>query len=153
MSADISVNRKALREYHILERLEAGVELKGTEVKSIRAGLANVNNAFARIEGGQIFAYDVDVQPYARASHTQHDSKRFRRLLLHRSEIDRLYGLTQIKGHTIVVLRMYWKDARVKVELGVGKGKESADKRTDLKERANKRETEREVSKFNHRHA
>jgi SsrA-binding protein len=153
MSADISVNRKALREYHILERMEAGIELKGTEVKSIRAGLANVNNAFARIEGGQIFVYDVDIQPYVRASHTQHESKRFRRLLLHRNEIDRLYGLTQIKGHTIIALRMYWKDARVKIELGVGKGKESVDKRADLKERASKRETDREVSRFNRKHS
>lgn len=151
MSADISVNRKALREYHILERLEAGIELKGTEVKSIRAGLANVNNAYARIEGGQMFVYDIDVQPYARASFEQHEPKRFRRLLLHRSEIDRLYGLTQVKGHALIALRMYWKDARVKIELGVGKGKESADKRADLKERVTKRETDREVSQFNRR--
>jgi SsrA-binding protein len=153
MSGEISVNRKALRDYHILERLEAGIELKGTEVKSIRAGHANVNNAFARIEGGQVFVYDVDIQPYARASFEQHDPKRYRRLLLHRNEIDRLYGLTQIKGHTLIALRMYWKDARVKIELGVGKGKESADKRADLKERATKRETDREVSRFNRRHA
>lgn len=151
MSADISVNRKALREYHILERLEAGIELRGTEVKSIRAGLANVNNAYARIEGGQMFVYDIDVQPYARASFEQHEPKRFRRLLLHRSEIDRLYGLTQVKGHALIALRMYWKDARVKIELGVGKGKESADKRADLKERVTKRETDREVSQFNRR--
>lgn len=151
MSADISVNRKALREYHILERLEAGIELRGTEVKSIRAGLANVNNAYARVEGGQMFVYDIDVQPYARASFEQHEPKRFRRLLLHRSEIDRLYGLTQVKGHALIALRMYWKDARVKIELGVGKGKESADKRADLKERVTKRETDREVSQFNRR--
>src|SRR5215216_5465963 len=106
MSAEISVNRKALRDYHILERFEAGIELKGTEVKSIRAGLANINNAFARVEGGQVFVYDVDVQPYARASFEQHEPKRSRRLLLHKQEIDRLTGLTQIKGHTIVALRM-----------------------------------------------
>ena len=153
MSGEISVNRKALRDYHILERLEVGIELKGTEVKSIRAGHANVNNAFARIEGGQVFVHDVDIQPYARASFEQHDPKRYRRLLLHRSEIDRLYGLTQIKGHTLIALRMYWKDARVKIELAVGKGKESADKRADLKERATKRETDREVSRFNRRNA
>jgi SsrA-binding protein len=153
MSAEISVNRKALRDYHILERFEAGIELKGTEVKSIRAGHANINNAFARVEGGQVFAYDVDIQPYARASFEQHDPKRSRRLLLHKQEIDRLTGLTQIKGHTIVALRMYWKDARVKLELGIGKGKESVDKRQDLKERATKRETDREVARFNKRHA
>jgi SsrA-binding protein len=152
MAAEISVNRKALRDYHILERLEAGIELKGTEVKSIRAGLANVNNAFARIEKGELFLYDVDIQPYARASHEQHEPKRRRRLLVHRREIDRLVGLTQIKGHTLVALRMYWKEARVKVELGVGKGKESVDKRADLKARATKREVEREVSRFNRKH-
>jgi SsrA-binding protein len=153
MSAEISVNRKALRDYHILERFEAGLELKGTEVKSIRAGLANINNAFARVEGRQAFVYDVDIQPYARASFEQHEPKRTRRLLLHRQEIDRLFGLTQIKGHTLVALRMYWKEARVKIEIGVGKGKESVDKRQDLKERATKRETDREVARFNKRHA
>lgn len=152
MSADISVNRKALRDYHILERVEAGVELKGTEVKSIRGGLANLNNAFARVESGQMFLYDLDVQPYVRASFEQHEPKRSRRLLLHRKEIDRLLGLTQIKGHTLVALRMYWKDSRVKIELGVGKGKEASDKRQDLKAKATKRETDREVARFNKRH-
>jgi SsrA-binding protein len=147
------VNRKALRDYHILERFEAGIELKGTEVKSIRAGLANVNNGFARVENEQVFLHDVDIQPWAKASHEQHEPKRPRRLLLHRNEIDRLLGLTQVKGHTLVALRMYWKEARVKIELGVGKGKEAGDKRADLKERAVKREVDREVSRFNRKHA
>jgi len=153
MSAEISVNRKALRDYHILERFEAGLELKGTEVKSIRGGFANINNAFARVENGQVFAYDVDIQPYARASFEQHEPKRSRRLLLHKNEITRLAAVTQIKGHTLVALRMYWKDARVKLEIGVGKGKESVDKRQDLKDKATKRETDREVARFNKRHA
>ncbi len=150
--ADISVNRKALHDFHILERFEAGIELKGTEVKSIRGGLANITNAFARVEKGQVFVYDVDIQPYARASFSQHEPKCARRLLLHRAEIERLVGLTQIKGHTIVALRMYWKDARVKLELGIGKGKEHQDQRADLKERATKREMEREKASFNKRH-
>jgi len=153
MSAEISVNRKALRDYHILERFEAGLELKGTEVKSIRGGFANINNAFARVENSQVFVYDVDIQPYARASFDQHEPKRSRRLLLHKQEITRLFGLTQIKGHTLVALRMYWKDSRVKIEIGVGKGKESVDKRQDLKDKATKRETDREVARFNKRHA
>ena len=153
MSAEISVNRKALRDYHILERFEAGLELKGTEVKSIRGGLANINNAFARIEGRQAFVYDVDIQPYVRASFEQHEPKRGRRLLLHRQEIDKLAGLSQIKGHTLVALRLYWKDARVKIEIGVAKGKEMGDKRQDLKDRATKRETDREISRFNKKHA
>lgn len=151
MAAEISVNRKALRDYHILERLEAGIELKGTEVKSIRAGLANVNNAFARVEGREIYLYDVDIQPYVRASHEQHEAKRRRRLLLHRKEIDRLLGLTQIEGRTIVALRLYWKEARVKVEIGVGKGKELRDQRADIKARVTKREMDRAAASFNKR--
>ena len=150
---EISVNRKALRDFHILERFEAGIELKGTEVKSIRSGFANLSNAFGRVENGQVFLYDSDVQPYERASFEQHAPKRSRRLLLHKQEIERIHGLTQIKGHTLVALRMYWKGARVKVELGIAKGKESADKRQDLKERASKREVDREVARFNKKHA
>ncbi len=84
MSAEISANRKAPRDYHILERFEAGIELKGTEVKSIRAGLANLSNAFGRVEGGQVFLHDADIQPYERASFEQHEPKRARRLLLHK---------------------------------------------------------------------
>ncbi len=150
--SDISLNRKALRDYHILERFEAGLELKGTEVKSVRAGHANINHAFARVEGGQVFLYDVDIPPYERASFEQHEPKRARRLLLHKSEIDRLFGLTQIKGNTLVALRLYWKNSRVKVELGVGKGKEARDKRQDIKKRVSQRETEREIARFNRRH-
>jgi SsrA-binding protein len=149
MSADIITNRKALHDYHILERFEAGIELKGTEVKSIRGGLANLSNAFARVENGEVFLHEADIQPYVRASHEQHEPRRRRRLLLHKKEIDKLFELTSVKGHTLVALRMYWKDARVKIELGVGKGKEARDKRADLKERATKREVDREVSRFN----
>ncbi|MEA3187381.1 MAG: SsrA-binding protein [Chthoniobacter sp.] len=149
MSAEIATNRKALHEYHILERYEAGLELKGTEVKSIRGGLANLTNAFARIENGQAFLYGCDIQPYARASHEQHEPKRNRRLLLHKREIDKLFGLSSVKGHTLVALRMYWKGGRVKVEIGVGKGKESHDKRVDLKKRVEQREVDREISRFN----
>ncbi len=149
---DIAVNRKALHTYLVLDRLEAGIELKGTEVKSIRDGLANINNAFARVEGGQIFAYDIDIQPYARAGdYFQHVSKTARRLLLHRQEIDRLSSLSQVKGHTLVVLRLYWKGSRVKVELGVAKGKEHGDQRAVLKERVTKREMDREKANYNRR--
>ena len=153
MGADISVNRRATHDYHILERYEAGVELRGTEVKSIRAGFANITNAFARIENHEAFLYEGDIQPYTKASHVQHESRRRRRLLLHRNEINRLEALTQIKGNTIVALRMYWKDARVKVELGVGKGKEMRDQRDDLKARAVKRESDREMAQFNRKRA
>ncbi len=147
--SDIVTNRKAFHDYHIIERFEAGIELKGTEVKSIRAGFANLTNAFARIENRQLFLFGCDIQPYERASHEQHDPKRSRRLLLHRQEINKLFALCSVKGHTLVALRMYWKDHHVKIELGVGKGKEARDKRADLKERATKREVDREVSRFN----
>jgi SsrA-binding protein len=89
MSADIASNRRAYHSYQILEKLEAGVVLTGTEIKSIRAGLANLNNAFARVEKGGVYLYDSDIQPYVRASHTQHEPKRTRKLLLHKSEIQR----------------------------------------------------------------
>jgi SsrA-binding protein len=143
MSAEIVTNRKALRDYHILETLEAGIELKGTEVKSIRSGLVNLQGSFARIEGGELFLYDSDIQPYLRASHEQHESKRPRRLLLHRAEIDKLAGETEQAGRTLVALKMYWKKGRVKVLLGVGKGKVAADKRADLKKRVQEREVQR----------
>ena len=149
MSTEISVNRKALRDYHILDRIEAGIELKGTEVKSIRGGLANVNKAFARVEKGQMWLYDMDIQPYEKASHEQHEPKRLRRLLLHRQEIEKLLGKTQIEGFSLVALRVYWKGHRVKVEIGLGKGKLAHDKRQDLKAKAVKRETDRVVSGFN----
>lgn len=152
MSEDIINNRKALREYHILDRYEAGIELRGTEIKSIRAGRANLSDAYVRVDKGQAFLLNADIQPYERASHnTQHLPKRERRLLLHRQEIDKLYGLASIKGHALVALRLYWKGQRVKVEVGVGKGKVASDKRADLKERVTRRETEREVARFNRR--
>jgi SsrA-binding protein len=149
--AEIASNRRAFHNYQILERLEAGIELKGTEVKSIRAGLANLNNAFARIENAEAFLFDADIQPYERASHTQHEAKRPRKLLLHKAELAKLQSATAVKGQTLVALRLYWKNGRVKVELGLGKGKTGTDKRQDLKDRAVKRETERAVSSFNKR--
>src|SRR5438309_6472863 len=127
MAAESIINRKALRDYHILERYEAGIELKGSEVKSIRAGKANIGDAFGRIENGEAFLYNADIQPYERASHEIPDAKRVRKLLLHREEIDRLYGETQVKGRTLVLLRLYWKSGKVKAELGVGLGKVARD--------------------------
>jgi SsrA-binding protein len=152
MTEDIAVNRKALHSFKILDRYEAGIELKGTEVKAIRDGLANIHNAFARIEGGQMFAFDIDIQPYSRAGYSHHESKCARRLLLHRQEIEKLAAQTQIKGHTLVVLRMYWKEARVKLELGLASGKEHRDQRSDLKAKAVEREMAREKASFNRRH-
>jgi SsrA-binding protein len=149
MSADIVSNRRAFHSYQILEKLEAGLVLTGTEIKSIRAGLANLNNAFARIEKGGVYLYDSDIQPYVRASHTQHEPKRPRKLLLHKSEIQRLFEATSVKGQTLVALRLYWKNHRVKLELGIGRGKTHGDKRQDLKEKAVEREVSRAVDSFN----
>ena len=149
MGVEISVNRKALRDFHILDRMEAGLELKGTEVKSIRQGHANLQGAFARVEAGQVWLYDLEIKAYDKASHSQHEPKSRRRLLLHRREIQKLFESTHIKGNALVGLRLYWKEHRVKLELGVGAGKTKADQRLGLKERAVKREVEREVSLFN----
>jgi SsrA-binding protein len=153
MSAESIINRKALRDYHILGRYEAGVALKGSEVKSVRAGKANISDSFARIENGEAFLYNADIQPYEKASHEIPAAKRIRKLLLHRQEIDRLYGETQVKGRALVVLKLYWKNGRLKVELGIGQGKVAYDKRADLKKRAVDRETQREVARFNREHA
>jgi SsrA-binding protein len=153
MAAEFIINRKALRDYHIIDRYEAGIELKGSEVKSIRAGKANVSDAFARIENGEAFLYNADIQPYERASHEIPAAKRTRKLLLHRQEIDRLYGESLVKGRALVVLKLYWKNGKVKAEIGVGLGKLARDKRADLKRRAIDRETARELARFNRKHA
>lgn len=118
-------------------------------MKSIRAGLANIGQAFAKVEKGEMWLYDADIQPYAKASHEQHEPKRRRKLLLHRKEIAKLENKTQIEGHSIIALRMYWKDANVKVEIGIGKGKNAPDKRQDIKAREVKRESARVMSDFN----
>ena len=152
MASESITNRKALRDYHILGRYEAGIELKGSEVKSIRAGKANISDAFARIENDEAFLYNADIQPYERASHEIPPAKRVRKLLLHRHEIDKLYGETQVKGRALVVLKLYWKNGKVKAELGVGHGKVAHDKRADLKKRVVDRETAREVARFNREH-
>jgi len=153
MFAETILNRKALRDFNILERYVAGIELKGSEVKAIRAGQANINDAFARIEKGEAFLYNADIQPYARASHEVPAAKRVRKLLLHRAEIDKLYGETQISGRALVVLNLHWKNGRLKAELGVAQGKVARDKRADLKKRATDRETAREVARFNRKHS
>src|SRR5205814_9071796 len=114
MPAESILNRKALRDFHILERYEAGIELKGSEVKSIRAGKANISDAFVRIEKGEAFLYNADIQPYERASHEVPAPKRVRRLLLHRQEIDKLYGLTAIAGRTLALLSLSWKNGKLK---------------------------------------
>ena len=149
---DIATNRRALHDYHILDRYEAGIELKGTEVKSIRAGFASLNGAFARVDNAEVWLYGADIQPYERASVEQHEPKRQRRLLLHKGEINKLFLACTVGGHSLVALRMYWKGPHVKVEIGVGQGKQAHDKRSDIKQKTEKREADREVSRFNRKH-
>ena len=150
MSAEISSNRKARRDFNITDTYEAGIELKGTEVKSIRAGKSNISDAFARVEKGQLFLYGCDIQPWeTAATWFQHEARRPRRLLVHKKEILKLDAATAIKGASLPCLKMYWKNGKVKVEIGVGKGKTHSDQRQNLKERVELREAQREVARFN----
>lgn len=151
MGTDIVTNRKARHDYHILESFEAGIALKGTEVKSIRAGLANMTSAFARLEKGELFLQGLDIQPYERASHEQHESKRPRRLLVHRHQLLKLREQVELQGCTLPALKLYWKNQHVKVEIGVAKGKKAPDKRHDLKQRIAEREAARTAAAFNRR--
>ncbi len=148
MGSDIVTNRKALRDFQILEKFEAGVSLLGTEVKSLRSGRADLLGCYARVEKKGVFLYDATIQVYEKASHETHDPKRPRQLLLNKVEIIRLTEQTLRKGLALPVLRMYWKKGKVKVELGLGKGKHAADQRQDLKKRVEQRETDREVANF-----
>lgn len=150
-SDTIVSNKKALRDFIILEKFEAGIELKGTEVKSIRDGKMNLQDAFGRVENGQLFLHGCDIQPYERASHEQHLPRRPRRLLMHKKEIERLFSKSEIRGQTIIALRAYWKNRRVKIEVGLGKGKAQTDKRDDLKKKVADREAQRAVANFNRR--
>jgi SsrA-binding protein len=149
--SEIATNRKAPRDYHILEKYEAGIELKGTEVKSIRAGHINISDSFARIDRGQCFLLNCHIQPYVKASHTQHESTRTRRLLLHKIEIFKLYAASQQKHLALFPLRVYWKNGRVKIEIAVGKGKTKGDQRQDMKKKVENREAQREMARFNER--
>ena len=127
MSQEISKNRKAFHDFNIVDKFEAGIELKGTEVKSIREGHVHLRDAFAVVQNGQIFLVGCDIKPYSSASHEQHEPRRPRRLLLHRREINRIETKLEEKGFSMPALRLYWKEKRVKVELGLGRGKAQYD--------------------------
>jgi len=144
---DIISNPKARRDYHILDTFEAGIALRGTEVKSIRAGRAQISDAFARVEQGQVWLYNVHIDEYSHGNIHNHPPKGKRRLLLHKSEIRKLYGVASLKGHTIVPLSLYWKNNRLKVQLAIGKGKVDFDKREDIKRRDADREMQRALQK------
>ena len=127
----------------ILETFEAGIALKGTEVKALRAGRGQIRDAFARIENGQAFLHNAHIDEYSHGNLQNHDPKAVRKLLLHKSEIRKLLGAVAIKGHALVPLSFYWKNGKVKVALALGKGKVEYDKREDLKVRESDRELKR----------
>ena len=140
---DIVTNSKARRDYHILETFEAGIVLRGTEVKALRAGKGQIADAFARVDDGEVFLYNAHIDEYAHGNLQNHQPKAARKLLLHKSEIRKLLELSAVKGNALVPLAFYWKNGKVKVALAVGKGKAQYDKREDLKRRESDRELKR----------
>ena len=145
--ADILTNPKAKRDYHILETFEAGIVLHGTEVKSLRAGKGQIADAFARVEDGEVNLYNAHIDEYSYGNLRNHQPKAIRKLLLHKSEIRKLFGLAAVKGNALLPLSFYWKNGKVKVALAVGKGKAQFDKREDLKRREADRELKRATMK------
>ena len=141
----VALNRRARHEYHVEETLEAGLVLTGTEIKSIRAGRANLAEAYARIERGEAWLIGAHIAPYEQASRFNHEPTRTRKLLLHRDQIAELVGKTQARGYTLVPLRLYLRDGRAKVELGLARGRKTRDKRRVIAERDARRQLERET--------
>jgi len=141
--ADIVTNPKARRDYHILETFEAGIVLHGTEVKALRAGKGQIGDAFARVEGTEVFLCNAHIDEYSHGNLQNHEPKAARKLLLHKSEIRKLFELASVKGNALVALSLYWKNGKVKVALAIGRGKAQYDKREDMK----KREADRELKR------
>jgi SsrA-binding protein len=137
----IAENRKAYHDYHLLETFEAGLVLLGTEVKAIREGRVNLRDSFARVEDGEVFIYNMSISPYSHRGYADHEPLRRRKLLLHRGEIRKLIGKTVEKGMTLVPVRMYFKNGRVKIAVSLAKGKKEFDKRETIKRREADRET------------
>jgi SsrA-binding protein len=137
----IAENRKARHDYHIIESWEAGVSLLGTEVKSIREGRVNLRDSYARVDNGEIWMLNVHISPYSHRGSAEHQELRQRKLLLHRDEIRKMVGKVAEKGLTLVPLELYFKNGRVKVLLGLAKGKQAHDKRETLRRREVDRET------------
>jgi SsrA-binding protein len=138
---NLAENRKALHDYEVLETFEAGVVLLGTEVKSIRDGRVNLRDSYAHIEGGELFLFNVHISPYTHRGYADHEPMRKRKLLLHRAEIRKLIGRTVEKGLTLVPLRMYLKNGRVKLAVSLVRGKKTHDKRETIRRRELDRET------------
>lgn len=139
----LAQNRKASYDYSIIDTIEAGIVLKGTEIKSIRAGRINLKDGYASIRNGEIFLQNVHISPYEQGNVFNHDPVRTRKLLMHKKQIARLIGETKSSGHTLIPLKVYIKDGYAKVLIGLGKGKKKYDKREDLKRKDQKREIDR----------
>ena len=140
----IANNKKAFHDYFILEKYEAGISLVGTEVKSLRAGKCSIKEAYVRIDNGEVFVVGMNISPYEQGNIFNRDPLRVRKLLLHKSEINKLVGDTAEKGITIMPLQVYFKDGRAKMEIGLAKGKKNYDKRQDIAKKDARREVERE---------
>jgi SsrA-binding protein len=145
----ITTNRRATHDYEILERFEAGMVLDGSEVKSLREGKANLKDSFAWVKRGEVFLVGAYIAPYTFARDGGHLPERDRKLLLHRREIDHIASKLAEKGLTLVPMKLYFKDGTVKAELGLGRGKNTVDKRQSLKERESKREMQRALRRAN----
>jgi SsrA-binding protein len=141
--AEILHNSKARRDFNILQTYEAGIVLHGSEVKALRAGKAQISDAFARVEKEEVWLYNAHIDEYLQANRFGHAPKAPRKLLLHKSEIRKLTGLAEVKGNSLIPLSFYWKNGKVKVSLAVGKGKVEFDKRQDIKQREAVRELKR----------
>jgi SsrA-binding protein len=145
----IAQNKKAYHDYHIEETLETGIALTGTEVKSLRASRVNLRDSYAVIEGNELFLVGVHISPYEQGNIFNHDPLRKRKLLAHSREIRRLYGKIQQTGYTLVPTKMYFKDGRAKIEIGLAKGKTTYDKRETLAKKEHQREMERALRSRN----
>ena len=141
----IADNRRARHDYHLTERIEAGLELTGTEVKSLRDGKATLQRAYAEIRNGEAWLVGAHIPEYTQGTYTNHDPDRPRKLLLHRREIDRLFGQVREKGFTLIPTRLYFKNGRAKVEVALARGKDVRDKREAIREREMRRDMERSV--------
>ena len=147
LSETVALNRKARHNYTITDTFEAGLVLTGTEIKSIRAGKANLSDAYARVEKGEAWLIGAHIAPFEQGNRYNHEPKRDRKLLLRRTEIDQLMGRAAAKGLTIVPLRLYINDkGRAKIELGMGRGKQLHDRRRDIADRESRRDVERELA-------
>lgn len=138
----VATNKKARHDFFIEETYEAGISLSGTEVKSVRAGKVNLRDSYAQVRDGELFLHNVHISPYEQGNIFNKDPLRSRKLLMHKGEISKLMGLTTVKGYSLVPLSFYLKNGKVKVQLGLARGKKLYDKRQDLKEQAVRRETE-----------